>query len=206
MGRDQPRPEELLTKALAGDQSALGDLLEHYRQYLTVLARIHVNRQVQAKMGASDLVQEAFLNAHRSFGEFRGQTQSELVAWLRKVLAACVVDYVHRRYARRRRDVRLEERLEADLDKSAQHLRSAVAATHSSPSQIAVRREQVVEFANALERLPKSYRSVILLRHVDGLPFADIAKLMGRSVDSVQKLWIRGLDRLRRELGVANDR
>jgi RNA polymerase sigma-70 factor (ECF subfamily) len=197
------RPEQLLPKALAGDQPALGQLLEYYRHYLTVLARVQISRQARAKAGASDVVQETFLNAYRKFDQFRGTTEAELVAWLRAILAASVVNYVHRHYARRRRDVRLERSMTDPLDESAQLLDKALVASHPSPSQIAVRREQVVQFANALERLPKAYRNVILLRHVEGLPFAEVARRLKRTVDSVQKLWIRGLDRLRKEMGDA---
>ena len=55
--------------------------------------------------------------------------------------------------------------------------------------------------ANALETLPEHYRRVIILRHLDGLPFSEVASQMGRSVDSVEKLWVRALSRLRQSLG-----
>ena len=59
--------------------------------------------------------------------------------------------------------------------------------------------------AEALEALPPDYRQVIVLRHFDGLPFADVAAAMGRSVDSVEKLWVRALGRLRRTLETADE-
>ncbi len=55
--------------------------------------------------------------------------------------------------------------------------------------------------ADALDRLPTDYREVIVLRHLEGIPFVEIASRMGRSEDSVQKLWVRGLARLRQEMG-----
>ena len=58
--------------------------------------------------------------------------------------------------------------------------------------------------ADALARLPEDYREVIVLRHLQGLPFAEVAHRMERSVDSVEKLWIRALARLRHLLGVAS--
>jgi RNA polymerase sigma-70 factor (ECF subfamily) len=62
------------------------------------------------------------------------------------------------------------------------------------------KREQALQLAGALEDLPEDYREVILLRQVEGLPFAEVARRIGRSEDSVQKLWVRALDRLRRVL------
>ena len=57
-------------------------------------------------------------------------------------------------------------------------------------------------FADALDRLPADYREVIVLRHLEGIPFAEISGRLGRSEDSVQKLWVRGLARLRTEMGI----
>ena len=65
------------------------------------------------------------------------------------------------------------------------------------------RREQAVLLADALEQLPKSYRDVLILHHLEDLTFAEVAGRLGRSVDSVEKLWARALARLRRALGGA---
>jgi RNA polymerase sigma-70 factor (ECF subfamily) len=60
-------PEQMLQLAQAGDGEALGQLLELYRNYLTLLARLQINRRLQGKVDASDLVQETFLKAHGHF-------------------------------------------------------------------------------------------------------------------------------------------
>jgi RNA polymerase sigma-70 factor (ECF subfamily) len=64
-----------------------------------------------------------------------------------------------------------------------------------------VRREQAVLLADALGRLPADYREVIILRQLEGLSFPEVARHMNRSQDSVKKLWVRGLARLRGALG-----
>ena len=74
---------------------------------------------------------------------------------------------------------------------------------HSSPSQGAIRREQAVLLADALAKLPEHYRDVLVFRHLEGLSFPEIAQRMGRSLDSVEKLWVRGLNRLRQVLEVS---
>jgi RNA polymerase sigma-70 factor, ECF subfamily len=58
-----------------------------------------------------------------------------------------------------------------------------------------------VLLADELEKLPADYREVIVLRHLEELSFPEVARLMGRTVDSVQKLWVRALARLRQTLG-----
>jgi RNA polymerase sigma-70 factor (ECF subfamily) len=196
-----PNPDELLPLARAGDRTALGQLMEMYRHYLALLARLQIGRRLQGKVDASDLVQETFLEAHRDFAQFQGISEKELVSWLRQVLASNLANQVRRYFGTQRRDVRLERELAGELDHSSRVLDHALLAPHSSPSQQAARREQAVLLADALERLPEDYREVIILRHLEGLTFPEVARRMGRSLDSVDKLWARALARLRRSLG-----
>src|SRR5262249_30321022 len=103
-------------------------------------------------------------------------------------------------FGARRRDVRLERELAEDVDRSSRAMDHSLVASQSSPSQEAARREQSVLLADALGRLPESYREVIILRHLEGLAFSEVSHRMGRSEDSVKNLWARALARLRREM------
>jgi RNA polymerase sigma-70 factor (ECF subfamily) len=194
-------PEQLLPPARAGDGDALGRLLEMYRNYLTLAARLQISRRLQGKVDAADLVQDTFLKAHRNFAQFRGNSEGELVAWLRQILASNVANLLRHYYGTQGRDVRLECELADELEQSSQLWARDLVAPQSSPSQRAARREEAVLLADAVGQLPEDYAEVIILRNLEGLPFADVAQRMGRSVDSVEKLWIRALPRLRRLLG-----
>src|SRR5438874_11347647 len=191
---------QLLRLAKAGSGPGLGHLLELYRGYLGLLARLQINRRLQARLDASDVVQETFLKAHRHFGQFRGSTEEELVVWLRQILATTLANLVRHHYGAHRRDLRLERELTAELDQSTQMLDQRLQAPGSSPSQRASRREQAVVLADTLGRLPQDYREVVILRHLEGLTFPEVAQRMGRTVDSVKKLWARGLAQLRDSL------
>src|SRR5438552_18698210 len=103
-----PDPEQLLVLARAGSGGALGQLLERYRSYLTLLARLQISRRLQGKVDAADLVQETFLAAHRNFVRFRGTTEAELVSWLRQILASRLAKLMRRYWGTQSRDVRLE--------------------------------------------------------------------------------------------------
>src|SRR5438132_8967108 len=196
-----PDPEELMRQARTGSASALGQLLELYRHYLDLLARLQIGRRLQGKVDASDLVQETFLKAHRDFAQFRGTSEGEWVSWLRQILAMNLGHLVRRYCGTRRRDVRLERRLVDELDQFSRVLDQGLVAPHSSPSNQASRREQAVLLADALGELPPDYREVIILSHLEGLSFPEVASRMGRSVNSVKNLWARALARLRRSLG-----
>jgi RNA polymerase sigma-70 factor (ECF subfamily) len=193
-----PDPVKLLQAAQAGDREALGRLLELYRNYLRLLARLQVGRRLRGKADPSDIVQEAFLAAQQTFAQFRGTTERELVDWLRQILASKLVDLARRYLRTGRRDVRLERQLADEVDDSSRALGAALLAPQeSSPSERAARREGAVLLADAIKSLPADYGEVIILRHLEGLPLAEVAARMGRSVDSVKKLWVRGIARLR---------
>src|SRR5947209_7981049 len=158
-------PEVLLREARAGDTATLGRLLELYRRYLALLARVQIGHHLQGKVDASDLVQETFLEAHRNFAHFRGASEPQLVRWLRQILAAKLADLLRRYLGTQGRDVRLERDLEGAFDRSSVILDRGLVAVQSSPSQQAVRREQAVLLADAMSGLPDDYREVLVLRH-----------------------------------------
>ncbi len=194
-------PEQLLAQARSGSAEALGALLELYRNYLRILARVEIGRRLQGKLDPSDVVQDTFAEAHRHFPVFRGVDEPQLVRWLRQILAARVANLIRHYVGTQGRDVRLEQELATGLDNSSHMLGAELAGTLSSPSQAAARREQAVLLADALGRLPSDYRDVILLRNLEGLTFPQVAERMGRTLDSVEKLWLRALARLRQVFG-----
>ena len=190
-------PGEIFIRARDGDQSALGELLESHRSYLMLLARVQIDRRLHGKAVASDLVQETFLHAHRAFHQFQGNTKAEFLAWLRQILVNRLMSLI-RRYsaAKRKPEVNLQQ-LQADVDGSAVHLSRVIASQQGTPSEHAVRHESSVRLAEALERLPKSYREVIMLHHIEGLKFEQVAGRMGKSAAAAQRMWIRALVKLR---------
>ena len=83
---DETEPETMLALAKAGDGDALGQLLERDRNYLALMVRLQLGR-LRGKLDAEDLMQEVSLEAHREIARFRGATEAEFLAWLRKVLS-----------------------------------------------------------------------------------------------------------------------
>src|SRR5205807_263120 len=110
-------PEHLLQEARAGDANTLGQLLEMYRRYLSLLARVQIGQRLQGKVDAEDLVQETFLEAHRNFPRFRGVGEAQLVRWLRQILAAKLADLLRHYLGTQGRDVRLEREIVDAIDR-----------------------------------------------------------------------------------------
>ncbi len=197
-------PSLLLDEARQGDSVSLGRLLELYANYLTLLARLQLGRRLQGKVDPADLVQETFLAAHKAWSRFQGTTERELIAWLRQILAARLGKLMRSYFGTQRRDIRLERDLAAELDESSRILDHGLVNPQTSPSQQAAYREQGVLLADALSQLPDDCREVVILHHLEGLTFPVVAERMGRTLDVVKKLWIRTLDKLRRNLGGAS--
>ncbi len=189
--------EKLLLRAKSGGGYALGDLFMHYTNYLTLLARLQIGRHLQGKLDPSDVVQETFLKAHRYFEGFLGSSEGEFIAWLRRILVSVLADTIQHYLGARIRDPRLERQIGEAIDRSSCGMSIQLVDRGTSPSEVVMRRERAVLLADAIAQLPEDYRETVLLRFAEGLPFAEIANRMGRSVDSVEKLWLRGIVRLR---------
>lgn len=191
---------ELADRARSGDTAALGELVERYRGYLGLLVRLRLDDELRAKVSASDIVQQSLFEAVRDYHSYRGNSEAELAAWLRSIVARNLADTVRRYCTAQQRDVRLERSLERDLAASSVALERAFVNPSSSPSQRASERERAVLLADALAKLPEAYREVVIRRHFEGRSFPDVAREMGRSLDSVKNLWFRAFDQLRQLL------
>jgi RNA polymerase sigma-70 factor, ECF subfamily len=204
----QPNPEQMIAQARRGPDEArrkerLGELLELYRNYLKLLARAQVDLHLRSRGDASDLVQETFLDACRDFQQFRGSTEAELMAWLKKILIYNVAKFIQRQVVAKKRDARRDVSLDrhlAAVNQSSAHFEAALASPASTPSVQASRRERAAVVADYLAQLPPAYREVILLRNLEGLAFSEVARRMQRSSGAVRILWVRALDQLRKLL------
>jgi RNA polymerase sigma-70 factor (ECF subfamily) len=171
--------------------------LEHFRDYLLVLAHSQLGRGLRAKLDPADVVQETLSKAHQSWGQFRGRSEAELAAWLSSILARHVADIV------RKFDPCLggrEQSLEAVLERSSARLEAWLSVESLSPSERFERREQLLHLAEALAGLPEDQRRALELRHLRGLALGDVARAMDRSPAAVGSLLYRGLKRLRQLL------
>ncbi|MBI1917001.1 MAG: sigma-70 family RNA polymerase sigma factor [Planctomycetes bacterium] len=170
--------------------------LERYRSYLHLLARLQLDSRLQSKLSSSDLVQQTLLKAHQSLEQFRGQSEEELAGWLRTILAHTVANELCR-FRQAKRDVALERSLEEALEESSSRLQAWLAADQSTPSEQAIRHEQLMQLAEALAQLPEDQREAVELHHLKGCSVTEVAEQTSRSRASVAGLIRRGLQKLR---------
>lgn len=184
---------------MTSDAESKKALLERYRKYLSLLARLQIDRRLQGKIDLSGVVQQTLLEAHRALPQVQAKSQGDMAAWLRRILANNLADEI-RKLSTGKRDVGRERSLEAALEESSSRLGAWLAAEESSPSQKAVRHEDALRVAEALAVLPDSQREALELQHWHGLKVAEIAKHMGKSRVAVAGLIKRGLEQLRRTI------
>jgi RNA polymerase sigma-70 factor (ECF subfamily) len=175
--------------------------LERFRAYLALLARLEVAPRLRDKVDLSGVVQQTLLEAHQGLNDYPRppKTDAEMVAWLRSILSHNLGD-VLRKLKARKRDVRREWSLDDALAGSASRVERWLAANQSSPSQHAVRHEELLRMAATLATLPEGQRRAIELHHLEGWALADIAAELGTTKAAVAGLLHRGLKNLRVQL------
>ena len=189
-----------LAAARRGDDAARERLFDACRSYVDLAARYHLQRRLRAKVDASDIVQQSLLEAHRGFDRFAGESPGEWLAWLKRIVVHNAYDEAKRYRGTAKRDAGREVPLDGRGD-AAEAWAFDPASSEPSPSQHAVRWEEEVRLAAALEHLPEDHRDIILLRNLERLPFEEVAKRMGRSAGACRMLWMRAIAGLREHIG-----
>jgi RNA polymerase sigma-70 factor, ECF subfamily len=202
---DRPRPDStrtgrLLDRAAAGDASAVGELLVYNRPHLLEFVEFHLAPTVRGRLDPSDVVQDAQAEIARRLNDFLSRRPMPFHLWARKTTYERLLD-LHRKHIHRSRRAVGRERLLPD--RSSLALARPFLAAGPSPSQEAADREFTDRVARAIEQLPEADREVLLLRHADGLPFAEIGSLLDLDPAAARKRFGRALIRLQKVLAEA---
>ena len=153
-----------------------------------------MGQTIRGKVGASDLVQETFLQAQQIFDRFEGKTQEELLAWLTRILQFKVAQVADQFLTTQRRDIAREVAIASvDQNEIRDPSRYGIAATDSAIEEA----DDLEKLRALLSRLPREYQQVIELRSLEQMSFADVGEALGRSSEAARKLWVRALDQVR---------
>jgi len=170
----------LVTRLRAGDEAAFREVVEAHRdRILTVITRV-----VGSGADAEDLAQETFLKAFGAIDRFDGR--SALFTWLYRIAVNTARDWNDHR--RRRPAVPLEGEHGPVVDP---------VAPDGSPQDAAMRREERAAVRRALARLPEPFRTTLVLREMEGLPYEEIAETLGISIGTVESRIFRARGKLR---------
>ena len=184
---------------LPSDPKELGKVMEGCRNYLLLVANQEIDPGLKTKAGASDIVQETFLEAQRDLGRFEGRSQREMKNWLRRILLNNVSNFIRRYRKSRKRQVNREVSLDADWTNGGGG--HELAGSSLSPSGQAIRLEQEVAVERALGRLKERDRQVLIWRSQEHHAWDEIGRRLGGSPGMARKAWVRAVERLREEVG-----
>ncbi len=203
--------EELVRRfaaARSGSSVAQGELLETCRNYLLLIANVAIRHGLQAKVGASDLVQETFVTAHQQFYRFEGDSIQELLRWLSQILEFRIGNTLRYYYSAERRNVGREVDMQQLRDfLSESHITGDLPNPHGATLSTEIgANEDRVRFQQALLSLMEDQQEVIRLRIDNDLTFEEIGRRMNRSADAARKLFARAISRLQSTCGDAHDR
>jgi RNA polymerase sigma-70 factor (ECF subfamily) len=187
----------LIPTAQRGSLAALGQLFEWCQPYLRKVADEEMEDDLRARTSAADLVQETFAEAVKDFAHFRGTNERELLAWLRRILLHNMAN-ARRALHTDKRQVTHEVAL-ADLPPG--HVANRRAMPGHSPSSHVRKSERREKINQAIALLPDDYQQVLQLVFYDRLPWDEVARLMGRSVEAARQLRGRAVRRLTEMLG-----
>jgi RNA polymerase sigma-70 factor (ECF subfamily) len=190
---------ELLRRATAGVQQALADLFARYRDRLRRMVRLRLDRRLAARVDASDVLQDAYLDVARRFPEYAAAPVVPFYLWLRALTGQRLVDLHRHHLGARMRDAGQEVSLYRGAlpAASSASLAQQLLAGLTSPTQAAIRAEMQVRLQEALNSMDALDREVLVLRHFEELSNAEAARVLGIEPSEASKRYIRALRRLK---------
>lgn len=186
--------DALLAAARRGDDVALGQICEQVWGYLRLVADRELGDELRGKLDASDIVQQALLDAQQDLRDFRGSNEPQLRAWLVKLVRHNLVDEGRRYRNTQRRDLSREVSLDASI------MPMEIAGSDRTASSIIRRRETDLELERAVAKLSARRQRLLQLRHLQGMSFAEIGHEFGISEVAARQLWARTVNELRKRL------
>ncbi|AJE84030.1 MULTISPECIES: RNA polymerase sigma factor SigM [Streptomyces] len=170
--------QELLSRHVAGDGEAFGELVRRHRDRLWAVAL----RTLGDREEAADAVQDALVSAYRAAHTFRGQ--SAVTTWLHRIVVNACLDRVRKASSRKTSPIDDDERLEQLLE------------PHESAAAPAERNDLHRQLIEALGTLPLDQRAALVLVDMQGYPVAEAAEALGVPVGTVKSRCARGRARL----------
>ena len=191
----------LLDRARRGDDGAVNGLLERHREAIKRMIDRRMDRGVQRRVDASDIVQDVLLEANRRLGEYLSNPTMPFQLWLRHMARDRLIDAHRRHRVAASRSVDREVPLAADDDRSGADLAGVVADRELTPAAAATWHELERRFATAVDALDEMDRQIVLLRHFEHLSTAEAAAVLGLSKPAAGMRYLRAMRRLRTLLG-----
>jgi RNA polymerase sigma-70 factor (ECF subfamily) len=190
---------DLLERARAGDQAALTEIYSRHRDRLRRMVEMRLDRRLQARLDASDVIQDTYLEVATRLDEYLRNPKVPLFLWLRLVVGERLTTLHRQHLGVQMRAAGKEVSLYrgAMPTASSAALAAQLLGKHTSPSQAAVRAERMLRLQEALNTLAPLDREILSLRHFEQLTRAETAQVLGIEEAAAAKRYVRALKRLK---------
>lgn len=182
---------QVIAQAKQGNELALAQIVRQFETYLLMVAKTRIGKALQAKFGASDIVQISMLEARQSIANFNGDSEGEIRQWLKSIVVNNLLDQSKQYTQTHKRSLEREHQVGL----------SSLQSKQDTPSVMIRREESDAELKQLVNELPERQRFVIEARHRFGLSYSDIATQLGISESNARQLWSRAAKQLREGLG-----
>jgi RNA polymerase sigma-70 factor (ECF subfamily) len=202
MWPDSSQTQELLARARQGETPAVNELLDRHREALRRMIDLRMDRVVQRRVDASDIVQDVLIEANRRLAEYLQNPAMPFHLWLRHMAHDRLID-AHRRHRQAaRRSIDREQPLVAArfLDQSSLDLAAQLADRELTPAAAATWNELQRRFQAALDTLDEQDQEVVLMRHFEHLSNSEVAQALNLSEAAAGMRYLRAMRRLRAKL------
>ena len=190
---------ELLERAAKGDQEAWGTLLNRYRERLHTMVALRLDRRLQGRLDASDVVQEALLEASLHLADYARDPRLPFYLWLRAVTGQRMVALYRHHLGVQARDAGREVSLyQGSFPQASSTALAAKLLGHEArPSEEIQKAEQCLLLQEALNRMDPVDREVLALRHFEQLSNGEIAQVLNLRESAASKRYVRALQKLK---------
>jgi RNA polymerase sigma-70 factor (ECF subfamily) len=202
MDNNSAETARMLEQARAGDQAALNELFTQHRARLRRMVELRLDRRLQGRIDASDVIQEAYVDAVKRLDEYLREPSYPLFLWLRLIVGERLLKLQRHHLGTQMRDADREVSIYRGAlpEASSAALAAQLLGKHTSPTQAAVRAERMLRLQEALNTMEPIDREVLSLRHFEQMSLAETAVSLGIKESAAAKRYIRALKRLKKIL------
>jgi RNA polymerase sigma-70 factor (ECF subfamily) len=193
----------LIEQARAGEEAAVNELFTRYRDRLRRMVDLRLDRRLQGRVDASDVVQDGFVDALAKLSDYLADPKLPLFLWLRLVIGERLLKVQRTHLGTQMRDAALEVSLYRDALPAASSaaLAAQLLGKFTSPTQAAVRAERMLRVQEAVNALDPLDREIIALRNFEELSRTEAARALGIEEAAAAKRYVRAIKRLKDALG-----
>ena len=199
--------QELIDAAKDGNDDAAERLLDRHRVALRRMIEMRLDRRIQQRVDASDIVQEVLIEANRRLQRYLDDPAMPFHLWLRQMARDRIIDAHRRHRVSGKRSVDREQAMlaPAAMDRSTLELAGQLCDPEMTPAAAATMQELQRRFEAALETMDDRDREIVLMRHFEQLSNQDVAKALELTEPAASMRYLRAIRRLRKLLSEPSD-